>query len=113
MAEANPIVTLLTETILKGGSVYAECQFSFSEGSQRRLSAKDKMSLKVQALVKHYEQCHLSKVGAYSSKWIAAQEENERSHERADWMTVTMRRSCLNLRLRSQTRSRMRNASTA
>ena len=72
----NAIVTQLVETNLKGRKgLYAEYVFTFSCGSQRRLSAKDKMSKRVRDLVDEYEEWHLSTVGAYSTDWIIDQHE--------------------------------------
>ena len=76
----NAIVTQLVETNLKGRKgLYAEYVFTFSCGSQRRLSAKDKMSKRVRDLVDEYEEWHLSTVGAYSTDWIVDQHEHAES----------------------------------
>ena len=76
------MVTQLTETHLKARrGLYAEYVFTFSCGSQRRLSAKDKMSKRVKELVDEYDEWHLSTVGAYSADWIIDQHENADSDE--------------------------------
>ena len=43
-------VTVLTEHRMKGRSPYAEYQFTFECGTKRRLSARDKMSIRVKQL---------------------------------------------------------------
>ena len=78
----DAMVTQLTETHRKGRrGIYAEYVFTFSCGSQRRLSAKDKMSKRVKELVDEYEDWHLPTVGAYSTDWIIDRHENADSDE--------------------------------
>ena len=53
----DTMVILLTETKLRGRTAgYAEYQFLLPDDSRRRLSAKEKMSNKVKALVEEYEE---------------------------------------------------------
>ena len=82
-------VTVLTEHRMKGRSPYAEYQFISKCGTRRRLSARDKMSIKVKQLVKDYEDWHVSNIGAYSTDHIAEQHEYAASDDEAqdleDW----------------------------
>ena len=80
---------MLTEHRMKGRSPYAEYQFTFECGTKRRLSARDKMSIKVNQLVKDYEDWHVDHVGAYSTDYIAEQHEyaasDDEEQDMEDW----------------------------
>lgn len=70
------VVILLTETKIRGRSgVYAEYVFALPDGERRRLSAKDKMTVRVKQLVEEYECWHLEAVGAFSYDWIQQQDD--------------------------------------
>ena len=56
-------------------ALYAEYIFSLPDGVMRRLSAKEKMTLRVKQLVEDYECWHLEAVGAYSHDWIQQQDD--------------------------------------
>ena len=72
----DAVVVLLTETKIRGRSgVYAEYIFALPDGERRRLSAKDKMTVRVKQLMEEYECWHLEAVGAFSYDWIQQQDD--------------------------------------
>ena len=79
------VVTLLTETKLRGRTAgYAEYQFMLPDGTQRRLSAKEKMSNKVKTLVAEYEAWHVLQVGMKGLPWIKDQSMLDDSEEESE-----------------------------
>ena len=79
------MVILLTETKLRGRTAgYAEYQFLLPDGSRRRLSAKEKMSNKVKALIEEYEEWHVLQVGMRGLPWINDQSMLDDSEEESE-----------------------------